>query len=271
MNAIAMRLVRAVNRNWTNAIRLAPPGWETLTQELDLWQRRGRQARFWWRDDDAVDETAALGRLLALNEACHIPLAMAVVPAGATERLAEAFKPARHLRVLQHGWSHANHALPGRPRAELAEGRDGGKVASELRQGMVRLRDLFSLRFLPVLVPPFNALAPSLASAVTAAGFSFVSVEGDFAGMPVPSRNVHVDPIDWHLHRAKHATALVRQAVGSLRLRRFGLLPAEAPIGIVTHHLQHDEAIWQSIGDLLNHLVSHQAVTFPAIEEIFAP
>ncbi len=271
MNTMAIRLVRAVNRNWTNAIRLAPPGWEALIQELELWQRRGRQARFWWRDDDAVDDTQALGRLLALNETCRLPLAIAVVPAEVTERLAEAFKPARTLRVLQHGWSHANHAAPGRPRAELAEGRDGGKVASELRQGMMRLRDLFGLRYMSVMVPPFNAMAPSLASAVTAAGFSYVSVEGDFAGMPLPSRNVHVDPIDWHLHRAKDPAAIVRQAVGALRLRRFGLLPADAPIGIVTHHLQHDEAIWQSTGDLLNHLAGHKAVAFPAIEEIFAP
>jgi len=30
MNATAMRLVRAVNRNWTKAIQLVRPGWDGL-------------------------------------------------------------------------------------------------------------------------------------------------------------------------------------------------------------------------------------------------
>ena len=271
MNALATRLVRAVNRNWTNAIQLAPPGWDGLSQELDLWARRGRTARFWWRDDDATGDSPALRRLLALKDHCGIPLAIAVVPSGLRDDLEYRLDGSPDIRVLQHGWDHANHAAPGRPKAELAQGRDPGAVEAELREGTQRLRDCFGARFLPVLVPPFNALAHSLAGAVTAAGFSFVSVEGDFAGPSLPCRNVQVDPIDWHRRQAKEPALLVRQALGALRLRRFGLLAAGSPIGIVTHHLQHDERIWDSAGELLGRLSKHPAAAFSPIEEIFAP
>jgi hypothetical protein len=271
MNATTMRLVRAVNRNWTNVIPLAPPGWEALGQELDLWSRRGRRVRFWWRDDDATGTTPALERLLALKDAIGVPLAIAAVPAELRNELARRLEGLRDVRVLQHGWSHANHAAPGRAKAELAQGRDPAAVEADLRAGMKRLRECFAERFLPVLVPPFNALAESLSGAVRSAGFSFVSVEGDFAGLSLSCRNVQVDPIDWQHRRAKDPAALVRQALGALRLRRFGLVPPNAPIGIVTHHLHHDEAIWQSTGDLLQRLARHPAAAFPAVEEIFAP
>ncbi len=271
MNATTMRLVRAVNRNWTNAIALSPPGWDALNQELDLWVQRGRRAHFWWRDDDATGDSPALHRLLALKEGCGIPLAIAAVPSSLRDDLAPRLDRSADIRVLQHGWNHASHAAPGRPRAELAQGRDPGAVEAELRQGTQRLRDCFGPRFLPVLVPPFNALAHSLAGAVSAAGFSFVSVEGDFAAPPLPCRNVQVDPIDWHRRQAKEPDSVIRQALGALRLRRFGLLAAASPIGIVTHHLQHDEQIWGSAGELLGRLSKHPAVAFSPIEEVFAP
>jgi hypothetical protein len=47
MNTTGMRLARPVNR------------------ELDLWRRRRRRERFRWLDDDATDDTSALGRLAA--------------------------------------------------------------------------------------------------------------------------------------------------------------------------------------------------------------
>ncbi|MGO7418364.1 polysaccharide deacetylase, partial [Rhizobium ruizarguesonis] len=39
--------------------------WDPLRRELDLWQAAGRVARFWLRDDDAVEPTLALEMLIA--------------------------------------------------------------------------------------------------------------------------------------------------------------------------------------------------------------
>jgi hypothetical protein len=54
--------------------------WAMLFAELDAWQAVGRTATLWWRDDDADSATPALHKLLALQQACDVPLALAVVP-----------------------------------------------------------------------------------------------------------------------------------------------------------------------------------------------
>ena len=41
--------------------------WEPLAEELERWRLAGRRADFWLRDDDAVEPTAELDRLLGLT------------------------------------------------------------------------------------------------------------------------------------------------------------------------------------------------------------
>jgi hypothetical protein len=41
--------------------------WATLQRELDRWAESGKTATFWWRDDDAVEETPQLQTLDALS------------------------------------------------------------------------------------------------------------------------------------------------------------------------------------------------------------
>ena len=269
LSSAPLRVARAVNHRWMESIRVVPPAWDALTRELDIWSQRGQQARFWWRDDDASDCSAALQQLLQTRAAFGIPLAIAAVPAVATPQLAAALESADGISVLQHGWNHENHAATNRPKAELADGRAIRDVEIDLAKGRARSQELFGRLFLPILVPPFNFLAHSLTGVVAALGFSFVSVEGDFAGLPLLCRNVHVDLIDWHGAGTKDAAAVVRQALAALRLRRFGVLSSSSPIGIVTHHLRHDADAWKLADALLGRLVSHPAVAFPPMNEVF--
>jgi hypothetical protein len=271
LNAATARIARALNNRWAKSLRIAPTEWTALNQELDRWHRAGRRVRMWWRDDDASDSTPALEDLLQLRAGLGVPLAVAAIPATATPHLADALKRAGNVRVLQHGWSHKNHAPNGGYRAELAVGRPAREVAAELAMGQERARALFGELFLPVLVPPFNFLSRSLAGIVSELGFGFVSVEGDFAGLPLPCRNVQIDPIDWRAGTAKDPGTLVRQALAALRLRRLGLIAHTAPIGLVTHHLRHDSEIWALTGALLDRLVRHPAVVFAPIERVFSP
>ena len=159
LNSAAVRVARAVSHRWTRSIRLAEPAWDALSHELDLWSRRGQQARFWWRDDDAGDASPPLAQLFDLRKSFGLPLAIAVVPAAATERLAETLRQVAAVAVLQHGWNHENHAPANRPRAEFADGRNGQDVAFDLSRGRMKLLSLFGATFLPALVPPFNFLA----------------------------------------------------------------------------------------------------------------
>ncbi len=262
-------LARAASNRWARSIRIPPPALGTLSRELDLWADQGLQARFWWRDDDAEDASPALARLLLLRAKFGLPLAVAVIPAAATLALAGQLAGEVETVVLQHGWDHHNHASPGQPKAELAPLRDKAEVERQLGEGQAHLKYLFGDVALPVLVPPFNALAPGLVGAVKANGFRYVSLLGDFQGLGMANRNVHVDLIDWPAGRAEAPDRIARQAVAALRLRRFGLVERSAPIGIMTHHLRQDEEAWLSTEALLDCLAHHRAATFPSINAVF--
>src|SRR5215467_6286969 len=90
----------------------ATAGWPDLVDELDRWEKAGRVARLWWRDDDAVSATLQLERTLRLADG--VPIALAVIPALARPELPAALSGATEISVLQHGWRHANHADHGK-------------------------------------------------------------------------------------------------------------------------------------------------------------
>jgi len=80
----------------------------------------------------------------------------------------------------------------------------------------------------------------------------------------IPRLDVHVDVIDWKRGTARDAVSVAAQVVGQLRLRRRGYLPVNYPIGILTHHLVHDEPIWALCDDLLKFLKAKDTVDFVA-------
>lgn len=265
--ALPRRILRAGVRRLSGFIALDRDPLDTLARELDRW--RAAPARFWWRDDDAVEETPALDRLLSLRQNLGLPLALAVIPAQAQPSLARRTEPEDAVRVLVHGWAHRNHAPAGASASEYPAARDAAEVRAELAAAAARLGQLFGRRALHVLVPPFNTLAPALAPAVAAAGFAYVSIDRDFVAFPVPSHNIHVDLIDWDRRTSVPPAAAVRPLLAALRLRRYGLVPRGEPIGVMTHHLAHDEAVWSLSFRLLDLLARHPGAAFPAVEAIF--
>ena len=133
--------------------------WSDLIDEFDRWKEADQVATLWWRDDDAVEPTDRLDRLLSISG--DVPIALAVVPAGADVRFAEWLahplrsRQTAHLFVLQHGWRHQNHAV-GSKKSEFPPERPREAVASDLAAGRSRLATLFEARALPVLAPPWN-------------------------------------------------------------------------------------------------------------------
>ena len=172
--------------------------------------------------------------------------------------------------VLQHGWDHANHAPDGAQPSEFPQTRVSGEVAAQLAEGRRRLEAGFAERFIPALVPPFNALDGAAVGAVQASGLARLSLATDFAGLDLPSRNVHADLIDWRSGTAVPEANAIRALVLALWLRRFGLARAARPIGIMTHHLVHDDAIWSLTSTLLTRLKAHPNAVFPSLDRIFA-
>ncbi len=248
--------------------------WTDLAAELDHWATAGRQAEFWWRDDDATAWTPALERLLA--RAAGLPVALAVIPAEAEPMLAEKLGDFPAVRVLQHGWRHRNHAGAGEKKAELDRQRPTAVRLQELGEGHARLGALFGDRALPVLVPPWNRIAedlPPLLRDIGIRGLSTVLPRTSAQAAPgVAAVNVHVDLVDWP---SGHGFIGEQPALGGilrhLTARRTGRADPAEPTGLLTHHLVQDADTDRFLDRFLDVARSHGAARFPAIADLFPP
>lgn len=244
-----------------------------LRAELDTLHAEGRRATLWWRDDDAIAPTAALEQLLKLQRAAAVPLALAVVPAKARKDLPHTLS-GDAVAVLQHGYTHENYAPPSDKKWELGVHRPAQVVVGELATGWDTLSTLFGARALPVLVPPWNRIAPYLVPMLPELHYAGLSTFGA-RDRKHPVRgllavNTHVDVIDWRGGRgfAGHA-AVIAAMCGHLALRRTAKADGDEPTGLLTHHLVHDAATWAFLTDLFAETVDHPAAIWLRAEAVF--
>jgi hypothetical protein len=245
-----------------------------LQAELDQWSAGGQRATMWWRDDDACLATPALGRMLALAGMHSVPLALAVIPARLSGELPEAVAIATQCTVLQHGIEHRNHAPAGERNCELGAHRPLAVTAAELVCGRKQLESAFGLKFLPVLVPPWNRIAPEVVAMLEALGYRGLSTFAPrTAASAVPGVgqcNTHVDLIDWRRgRRFIGENDAIAKLAAHLALRREMRVDPEEPTGLLTHHLDFDDAAWQFVADLLARTRAHPAVEWLSAEAAF--
>lgn len=249
--------------------------WQPLIDRLDHLQDAGQGVDFWLRDDDAVEPTAALHRLLDLTDRFSVPATLAVIPAHTDERLARCIAGRRDISIAVHGWSHQNHASAGEKRQELGAHRPGGAVVSELRSGYARLRALYPTAFVPLLVPPWNRIDAGVTAELANIGFTALSVFGpESSGKVAASRaaglttiNAHVDVIDWRGTRGGRDHAHLVQEI----LRRLDEVDhGEGAVGILTHHLVHDESVWAFLSKLFEITTSHPACRWRRIADLIS-
>lgn len=222
----------------------------TLAEELDRWSAAGLTPRLWLRDDDAVAPTPALDRLLDMVKRHDAPVLLAVIPKEATEALAERLEAEPLVTPCVHGWAHARHTPADRKAVELGGDRRVDDVLDELRRGHARLRTLFARRMSGILVPPWNRMDAGVAAHVHECGFTAVSTFGwQRTGTELPELNTHVDIVDWHGSRGgrEAAWAFAECTRRLVEARERG----GAPVGILTHHLVHDEQAWRTLDALL--------------------
>lgn len=233
--------------------------WEPVRQELAHWAEAGRKAQLWLRDDDAVKPTDALETLLTLTSASMIPVTIAVVPAFTGEALAARLSNEDGVCVAVHGWSHKNFASPDEKKQELGRHRPAEIVHCELRDGYALLERLYPARFIPMLVPPWNRIDRGLVPGLPALGFELLSVYGRAqSNGPLPQLNTHFDIMDWHGTGGGRETAdLARELTRHLAERRAG---DDEPVGVLTHHLVHDENAWSFLAGLFALTATHPAV-----------
>lgn len=234
---------------------------------LDRAGGAGRTLAVWWRDDDAAAATPELDRLLALARRFGVPVAVAAVPAGLRRSLPERLEAEPGCRILVHGLSHRNHAPAGRKPAELGDDRPHPALEADARSALAVAAERAGDLLLPILVPPWNRIAPGLPPALPALGYRGLSAFGPRPSAPgIAVVNTHLDPVDWRGSRsavppARLADALSRALAGE----------AGEPVGLLTHHLAFDEPLWRLTAGLVELLAGHPAVRFPPLGALWAP
>lgn len=236
---------------------------------LEKTARADRHVDFWWRDDDAVHPTPALDRLLDLAQKHAIPLALAVIPADAQRALARRIADQPLVTVLQHGWRHARHNPPEAKKAEFGDHRPIDLMMAEIDAGTDRLRSLFGKQRMPVFVPPWNRIGPNLATRLAASRDLALSTHAPRLPSKPGRIDTHCDIIAWRTTRSAvppgEAFTLLAEEV-ERRLQG----ASAGPIGVLSHHLVHDEPICQLLETILATIAASPAARWPEPAALFA-
>lgn len=242
---------------------------QELTAHLDWFAARGRKVHFWWRDDDAVEPTPALDRMLELANRHGVDLALAVIPKHATQALAERLSGEPHAYVLQHGWQHRNFQRKdlGEKAAELGTRRDPAELMGQLREGKARLETLFGDRFLPAMVPPWNRISPDICRRLPGIGLPGLSTFTWFHFPRDGQVQSHVDILKWkkQVRFIGWESARLRFDLQMTRRRNTG----DEPLGLLTHHLVHDAGCFEFLEVFLEIAAHHEGAEWPSVKGLF--
>ncbi|MCP1336533.1 polysaccharide deacetylase family protein [Futiania mangrovi] len=227
----------------------------------------------WWRDDDAARGSGALDRLLALARRYGLPVVLAVIPDRVDDSLAEALAEAQGVAVAVHGIAHANRAAAGQKKQELVAADDS--AAQPLLAALKNARHVLARRFpgraLPLLVPPWNRIDAPVVQGLRWAGFAALSTFGtraEAAGTGLYQLNPEVDLMDWRRREGRPYPDVAAALADAIDARVTGRLPG--PVGLLTHHLQHDETAWATLEAVLADTAAAAGVSWPAPDALFA-
>ncbi len=246
---------------------LASQAWQWLGHELDSWADAGNTANFWWRDDDVIEPTGVLVKLVGLSYNWNVPLALAVVPSRLKPELVDFLQNRSLACVFQHGYTHENHAAPGQRKLELGGTQASEKAIADLELGYQILHQHFVDQFHPVLVPPWNRIDDKVIACLAEIGFAGIStMKVRRKAYPVPGLlqvNTHLDPVNWrHQGGFIGVYPAIAILIQHLIAKRTGYRDNDEPTGILTHHLVQNDAVWLFLEDLLQFLSEHPAVTW---------
>lgn len=243
--------------------------WKSLHEELQQWDE---PAAFWWRDDDAVSETQELHQLVAIQQHHQLPLHLAAIPHDTEESLATVTNAAPNVWILQHGYDHQSHAKEQQRKIELGGDQSFEALLTKLSKGRIILQQQFTERYIDIIVPPWNRFNETALRAIEELGYLAISALGlnENTDKYMPRLNVHVDIIDWQQRRFAGTTACISNIVKQLEIRRNNRMLRLQPIGIMSHHLAHDQACWRFLSDLFHQTSNHNKIQWLQVEHMLA-
>jgi hypothetical protein len=244
-----------------------------LWLELRRWRAAGQTARLWWRDDDATGSAPArdgllLERLAKVSADTGTPLVLAVVPAGELSVLAKRLEGAATVTVVQHGVDHQNRR-EGAVAGEFPQDWSQPQLQEALASGWSRMATL--PRAMKVFAPPWNDVHPLLERALRANGYVGWSANGTVASSGTCCRlDAHLDLLRWRGGaRFRGRGKLLGAFAAELRRRRLSGL-WDAPIGLLTHHLAHDDEAWAFLGDFLRWTKARPQLSWVSLPELMS-
>ncbi|MFK5977815.1 MAG: polysaccharide deacetylase family protein [Rhizobiaceae bacterium] len=222
---------------------------DALHQELDLWQSAGKKPRLFLRDDDAIEVTSALDKLIGPCEKFGIPLLLATIPKPANEALGARILKSPLVRGAVHGYRHKNHSPMGEKTCELGNHRPLDTVIGELKEGREKLLELFDGNLSDIIVPPWNRIHDQIINRLQEIGFNGLSTHAWLKHkMPLPMINTHVDIMHWSAGTiGREHNWVLNQVTYNLEIAR---QKGGRAIGILSHHLAHDDKAWAMLDKL---------------------
>lgn len=214
--------------------------WEKLQHEV-----RVRAVQLWLRDDDACRNSAQLQRLIEITE--DIPISLAVIPGRLETSLVDTLKSRDNISVLQHGYRHENHDGEAQQRCEFPDTNLKLQIINDLSQGMAILEDAFGPQFNRVFVPPWNRFSSKWLDVLPQYGYEGFSAHYSYGDNgPVQTHHVHVDILARPQQQYRGDQHVIGEELLSKHIGHH-----TSPIGIMTHHMAHDEACWAFLEKLV--------------------
>ncbi|MGB0865705.1 MAG: polysaccharide deacetylase family protein [Granulosicoccaceae bacterium] len=243
------------------------PGWQRFEAELAQWSH---PAPLWWRDDDAVADTQALRQLIELQQGgSKVPLHLASIPGSLESSLPDLIGKSPNTWILQHGYNHHNHALPGQKKIELGGELSTDELMARLGRGRHILVAAFAERYVDIIVPPWNRYDEAATTAIGHLGYKALSGLGlrTKKPAPFPQLNVHIDIIDWREGRFIGTEACLTEITQKLASRRLGHSDSTEPLGLMTHHLAHDGGCWDFLREFMFKTAEHPKIKWLEAKE----
>jgi hypothetical protein len=247
---------------------------DAIDAELKEWRNIALRPVFWIRDDDVVDDTPALHRLLKIAQSFEIAIAFAVIPSRVSPDLVKVFRGSRYCVAWQHGNRHVwSDTEEGFSAGEFGIGRTIDALIDEAVAGHQAMDHAFGVgHWENVFVPPFHALNPTFKALLPAIGFKGLSAGNPPTPKLVTMKEVNapIDLINWKKRGFAGSAEVVAQIVKELRRRRCDESETPEPLGILTHHLDFDEECWLFLKKLLSHVAQSDYCDLISASTLFA-
>lgn len=219
-----------------------------------------RPVRLFFRDDDAGWASDRLFPFLDTFAASAMPVDLAVIPDALDEELAAQLSARKRqtpnlIGLHQHGFSHANHELPGQRKCEFGLSRTKTQQKSDIQQGREILNERFDADVVdPIFTPPWNRCTEATMECLEELDFFMLS--RDITAKHIVSGKIQQIPVtlDWSRIFRTSAEPLIelgRLIAASLNENNL--------TGIMFHHADMDSQHLQILSILLRLFASHQS------------